>query len=392
MRPAARTAACRTALACAPVLAALLAGCASRTGGGRDGPPANPPPNLASVPDAEPRIEAIRSGGPNKPYAVLGRSYVPLTDDRPYSESGLASWYGRAFHGRPTSSGEPYDMYAMTAAHTTLPIPSYARVSNPANGRSVIVRVNDHGPFHDGRVIDLSYTAALKLDLLRGVAPVTVERITQQDIRAGLWRRGGDAGTAVARTAPAVVVPAAAVQPVALASNTPPITPPVRLVQADNWTIPLAVSGVPPAAPTPAPVAAAAVLAPSAPPAEPVQTQPVQAAPAAIAAQELPPLEPAATVPAAPPPPPPPPPPAEPATSAGFWLQFGAFGRPEGAEQLRRQIAPAVQPLAPRLAVFADGGLHRLQAGPFDSRDAALRAAAQLRGSLPAAPVLIERR
>ncbi|MFW2168236.1 septal ring lytic transglycosylase RlpA family protein, partial [Enterobacter cloacae complex sp.6722794] len=95
-----------------------------------------------------------------------------------YMDRGLASWYGRKFHGRPTSSGEVYNMYAMTAAHATLPIPSYARVRNPANGREVIVRINDRGPFHKGRIIDLSYTAALKLDLLRGVAPVEVRRIT----------------------------------------------------------------------------------------------------------------------------------------------------------------------------------------------------------------------
>ena len=116
---------------------------------------------------------------------------MPITQDRPYVERGLASWYGRKFHGRRTASGEPYDMYAMTAAHPTLPIPSYARVRNPANGREVVVRVNDRGPFHPGRIIDLSYTAALKLDLLRGVAPVEVRAHHLEEIRAGSWRRGG---------------------------------------------------------------------------------------------------------------------------------------------------------------------------------------------------------
>ena len=173
-------------------IALLLAACASRgpaPASGRDGPEANPPAGLDRVPDAEPRVEALRSGGPNKPYEVLGQRYTPISGDRALRERGLASWYGRKFHGRPTASGEIYDMYAMTAAHKTMPLPSYARVRNPANGREIIVRVNDRGPFSPGRIIDLSYTAALKLGVLGGVAPVEVERITNDDIRAGLWRR-----------------------------------------------------------------------------------------------------------------------------------------------------------------------------------------------------------
>ncbi len=144
---------------------------------------------MSRVRDAEPKVEALRGAGPNGPYRVLGQDYVPLTRDVGFRQKGLASWYGRKFHGRPTASGEPYDMYAMTAAHPTLPIPSYARVSNPANGRSVVVRINDRGPFHAGRVIDLSYAAAWKLDVLAGVAPVELERITFEMIRDGSWRR-----------------------------------------------------------------------------------------------------------------------------------------------------------------------------------------------------------
>lgn len=149
-----------------------------------DGPPDNPPPGVERTPDAVPRLEPIRPGGPNRPYSIAGRTYVPLTADVPFAETGLASWYGRKFHGRPTSSGEPYDMFAMTAAHRTMPIPSYARVRNPANGREIVVRVNDRGPFVEGRVIDLSYAAAARLGLLAGVAPVTVRRLTFADLRA----------------------------------------------------------------------------------------------------------------------------------------------------------------------------------------------------------------
>ncbi len=174
--------------AAAAVLLVVLSGCASRPtiAPGRDGPGPNPPPGLEQLPDAEPRIEPLRSGGPNKPYEMLGQRYVPMTADLPLSETGLASWYGRKFHGLPTSSGEPYDMYAMTAAHKTMPIPSFARVRNPANGREVVVRINDRGPFSPGRVIDLSYAAALKLGVLSGVAPVQVQRLTFAEIRAGL--------------------------------------------------------------------------------------------------------------------------------------------------------------------------------------------------------------
>jgi len=189
-------------LACATVLALAACGSTPRGGGPRGGPLVpergdgvgpRPPANLDQVPDAVPRVERIPPGGPNRPYEVFGRSYTPITNDRPFSQRGLASWYGAKFHGRRTANGEVYDMYAMTAAHPTLPLPSYVRVRNPANDREAILRVNDRGPFHPGRIIDLSYTAALKLGLLRGVGVVELERITPQEIRSGEWRRGGAA-------------------------------------------------------------------------------------------------------------------------------------------------------------------------------------------------------
>ena len=142
-----------------------------------DGPGASAPANIDTIPDAVPKIEAL-SRGTMRPYTVLGRSYTPMTQLVPYKARGVATWYGRRYHGKQTSSGEIYDMYAMTAAHTVLPIPSYVRVTNIANGKTVVVRVNDRGPFIDTRLIDLSYTAAHKLGILgAGSGMVEVESI-----------------------------------------------------------------------------------------------------------------------------------------------------------------------------------------------------------------------
>ena len=142
-----------------------------------DGPGDNPPANIDSIPDAVPRAEILLARA-NLPYSALGKRYVPMTEYRPYKERGLASWYGKRYHGRKTSSGEVYDMYGMTGAHTTLPLPSYARVTNIENGRSVVVRINDRGPFHSDRVVDLSYAAAYKLRLIeKGSGMVEVEAI-----------------------------------------------------------------------------------------------------------------------------------------------------------------------------------------------------------------------
>ncbi len=146
-----------------------------------DGPPESVPADLASIPDAVPRDEPYHRWA-NRPYTVFGRTYAPVVNDEPMQERGLASWYGRKFHGQKTSSGEIYDMFAMTAAHKTLPIPSYARVTSLKSGNSVVVRVNDRGPFHDGRVIDLSYAAAAKLGIAGpGSGPVEVERVFARD-------------------------------------------------------------------------------------------------------------------------------------------------------------------------------------------------------------------
>jgi rare lipoprotein A len=158
-----------------------------------DGPHENPPQNLAAVPDAVPRAEPLHRYA-NRPYTVFGRDYVPLVKLQPFRQRGLASWYGKRFHGQRTASGETYDMYAMTAAHPTLPIPSYVRVTHSSNGRSVVVRVNDRGPFHPGRIIDLSYAAAFKLGYIQaGSAPVELEVIIpgEQQQAAGVYLQVG---------------------------------------------------------------------------------------------------------------------------------------------------------------------------------------------------------
>lgn len=198
------------------LLAALgLGGCGvlrlpSLPGFGGDAPPASaappvaavpkpPPPPPRPVPDAVPRVEPIRQGAPNVPYEIRGESYEPAASDVPVVETGIASWYGHPFHGRRTANGEVYDMHAMTAAHRTMPLPSYAKVRNIANGREIVVRINDRGPFKRDRIIDLSHAAAKKLRI-SGVARVEVRRLTHDEIRSGAWKQAPEA-TRVAATA-----------------------------------------------------------------------------------------------------------------------------------------------------------------------------------------------
>lgn len=172
------------ALITALAAALLAAGCAGPRPTPSPSPapvPAAPPPpaDVAAIPDAIPRSEPRSLRGNPPFYEVFGKRYAVLSTAEGHVERGVASWYGPGFHAAQTSTGEPYDMYAMTAAHKTLPLPCYARVTNLANGKSVVVRVNDRGPFVTGRIIDLSYTAAAKLDMLRnGTAFVEMRVIT----------------------------------------------------------------------------------------------------------------------------------------------------------------------------------------------------------------------
>lgn len=229
-----------------------LSGCGSapKRGGGfyqDDGPPRDVPRDLERAPDATPRVEPFHPFA-NRPYTALGRNFTPITDDRPLRQRGNASWYGRQFHGNRTAIGERYDMFAMTAAHPTMPLPSYARVTNTHNGASVIVRVNDRGPFLEGRVIDLSYAAATRLGFANaGTAEVEVVRLTHADIRAGAGAATAGATAAVASRAPLppVSAPPLPAPPVATlpTPNMPaPTTPAARASGADDggpWAVQL---------------------------------------------------------------------------------------------------------------------------------------------------------
>lgn len=285
---------------------------------GDDGPPDVAPADLAAIPDAQPRIEPL-SPRANRPYVVFGQSYVPMMRHAPYRERGVASWYGRKFHGQPTSIGEPYDMFAMTAAHPTLPIPSYARVTHLRNGRSVVVRVNDRGPFLNSRVIDLSYAAATRLGYATGgSAEVEVELIQPEDIES------------------------------------------FRIVQASGASM----------APAPAPAAAATPTAPAAvapaPPASAMSSQAAPAMPSPAVPERL--IFETLTAPQAPPPSAVAPPTALPAASAGgprSWLQLGAFSSRDNAEAARARLARTLDWLVAPIELVEERGLFKLQAGPL---------------------------
>jgi len=159
------------------VLAAVFSACSTQPDLQSDNAPLNPR-DVSKVANAVPRNEPLSRYGNPDSYVVYGKRYYTLSSSKGYKERGTASWYGTKFHGKRTSSGEPYDLYAMTAAHKTLPLPTYVEVTNLENGRSAIVKVNDRGPFHDDRLIDLSYAAAVKLDMLpTGTAQVEVRAI-----------------------------------------------------------------------------------------------------------------------------------------------------------------------------------------------------------------------
>jgi rare lipoprotein A len=298
----------------------------TKRGGGYyldDGPAAQIPENLDDIPDAEPKWEPLNRGTA-RPYVVFGKPYTPLAALKPFRQKGVASWYGKKFHGQKTSSGEPYDMFAMTAAHTVLPIPCYVRVTNPANGRQVVVRVNDRGPFHADRIIDLSYTAAQKLGYVgRGSTEVEIELIIPGDA----------AGSTYAQLAP-------------LKKSEPKIALAANGRSADSAEDELAALIGRLDAPTGSDKSVANV--------------------ARLAA-----------------------------VPAGVYLQLGAFGNPDNAENLRLHLERELDWLdGIRVSpAFTASGttIHRLQAGPYASRAAAEKAADRVRDAMGSRPALVNR-
>ena len=326
-------------------------GAVPRRGGGYyqdDGPGENPPPNLEQTPDAVPRDEPPLKTAANRPYVVFGRTYAPTTNTRTFRQRGVASWYGRKFHGQKTSSGEPYNMYGMSAAHPTLPIPSYVRVTNLSNGRAVTVRVNDRGPFLSERIIDLSYTAALKLGYVgQGSTQVEIEQV---------HGNGAPPPPVLVASAPVPVAPGAASPPLAAA----PLRP-----------VPVAIAPAPaaPAQASPAPAGSTPVpdakglVAVAATPAPAAQASAVQVP----AAQTLP----TSTQP------------------DGVYLQLGAFGARDGAEEFRIKVYQQLGWLTETIYIVARDRLFRVQLGPYKDRGEAGGIAEKIRESLQLTPTFV---
>jgi rare lipoprotein A len=304
-----------------------------------DGPGDNPPENLWDIPDAEPRIEPYASRG-NKPYVVFGKTYKPQVDEQPAKQRGRGSWYGKKFHGQRTSSGEPYDMYKMTAAHPTWPIPSYARVTNLGNNRSVVVRVNDRGPFHSDRIIDLSYTAALKLGYIgHGSAMLEAQRILPDEIREMELARNSGAAPAAAN------VPAQpSMAEVATASMAPAAMSTPAAVETGAVPMPLTTVSAP-----------AEMLA-----------QPVDAAAST-----------ATTV--------------SPAPAGGFYLQLGAFSQAANAQAAQTQHVQRWSGRLQQVDIVEINSLFRLYGGPFNSRADAEATARQMQASGGPVPLIVQR-
>lgn len=295
-----------------------------------DGPGPNPPSNLDSIPDAVPRHEPFHRGA-NKPYTVFGKTYVPNVSNDRFKQKGVASWYGRKFHGQKTSNGETYDMYAMSAAHPTLPLPCYVRVSNPANGKSVVVRVNDRGPFLSERIIDLSFAAANRLDIARrGSGQVIVERVFPGD-----------------KPPPAEPPPSKAVSIPVLPSGSPPDEDEV-MAEAPA-TSP---SGVPLPSP-PLPV----VLPVPAMPDTGVVANAIAAAPITGDGNAL-------------------------------FLQLGAFSSRENAEIFRTRMQTELDWNREPILLSQSGGLYRVRLGPYKSREEAQAIADQVKASLNFSPII----
>ncbi|MEB0137001.1 septal ring lytic transglycosylase RlpA family protein [Actimicrobium sp. CCC2.4] len=321
-----------------------------------DGPGDNPPDNLLAIPDAEPKIEANFARN-NRPYVVFGETYTPMDVDAPLKQRGVASWYGKKFHGQKTSSGELYDMYKMTGAHPTLPLPSYVRVTNLSNGRQIIVRINDRGPFHSSRIMDLSYTAALKLGYLgKGSSEIEIERLMPDEIARMEKDRLGERAVPLDETA-RVRRP----QPMPLLAALESTSNPSPAAAAA--AVPLEGAMIPPAM-TSGSALTIDMPAPP-PPATPAPSTPVPAPAPAVT--------PAAT-----------------AGAPGFYLQLGAFSQAPNAEAARMRAQREV-PDAPSAEVVQSGAVYRLYSGPFTSRTDATSAAQKIQDAGGLKPFIVQR-
>jgi rare lipoprotein A len=320
-----------------------------------DGPGDAPPPNLADVPDADVRNDPLLPRS-NRPYVVFGKTYTPITDNQPFTQIGVGSWYGKKFHGQRTSSGEIYDMYKMTAAHPTLPIPSYARLTNLVSGAVVVVRINDRGPFHANRAIDVSYTAALKLGLLgKGSHELQIERILPDEVDRMLATRAGVSGTVSPRLQSQT--PSRQASGGGLGNNGS--GSPLMLTPSMSLTQPL-------------------VLTPKAVPATATASGQPAAAPAieALMLADRAPVD--ENMLAA----------SSGGAKGGFYLQLGAYSRAENADAIRNKLAGSG---LNGLEVVQSGPVHRLFTGPFNTRQEALQAAQGLPSSLSLKPIVVQR-
>lgn len=316
-----------------------------RTGGAYfqdDGPGENPPSDIDTIPDAVPRAEALKSWA-NRPYTVFGKRYLPEQAIKTFRQRGMASWYGRKFHGNKTAIGERYNMYAMTAAHPTLPIPSYARVTNVRTGQSVVVRVNDRGPFLKNRVIDLSYTAAHRLGYLNtGSAEVEVEQLAVE------LNDAPRSTEQLADQTPPVAQPLATRAQPQLTAQGPEakrapqvtaMTPAVKGVQQSSLTE-LSSNTETQAAPAERPDAA--------------QTGVVQ-------------------------------------NRRAIYVQLGAFQSRDNARWLRAHLDEHFEVLGGRLEIHEQDGWFKVQAGPFEKREEALTVQAHIKEATDFSPFLTVR-
>lgn len=345
-----KTSYCRLAVMTGMV---LLAGCSSVPKKSMS------PADLAAIPDAVPKVEQRSDSGNPEYYDQSGRRYWILSTPFGYAAKGKASWYGGKFHGRRTSSGETYDMYAMTAAHKTLPIPCYARVTNLENGRSVVVKINDRGPFVDGRIVDLSYVAASKLGMVeKGIANVELRVIDP--------RRPAPLGTRYAQTPTKAVPPAPAPEVV----SSIPEKPATKMAQSQPAPVVQAMSPV------------SGVIVPKAQPAKPIAKKPV-AKPVSNSVVDSNVVQPAVQ------PQPavivPPLPKQEPVVSVmpqGVYVQLGAFSSIGNAETEKAKLQ-YLQTNGVQIETSTDslGTLYRVLVGPLDSEVTALNVARKLQAN-----------